>query len=266
VDFNSVDFNSATDCDLHTVEFGNDDSCIVNRPTSEIQCESSLQADHSANRFAVRTDNRSIEERSCDALGRLRNGDLSAFNELFSLHRPQLFRIADFRMDNRLRARLDTDDVLQQAFLDAQKRIANLQKSPTHSFLVWMRFILRQTIIDFQRKHLVSARRDIGRENRFYSAFDSDQSVSILIQLVDSMTSPSQTISKQELIERVKSSIQLLSENEREIIALRHFEELSNSEIAETLQISQKNASIRYIRALEKLRNSLSNVPDFFDE
>lgn len=266
MDFNSVDFNSATGSDSHTVEFGNDDSCVANRSTGAIQPKSSLQANRSSIRLAVRRDQRSIEERSGDALGRLRNGDRNAFNELFALHRPQLFRIADFRMDNRLKGRLDTDDVLQQAFLDAQKRISNLQKSPTNSFLVWMRFILRQTIIDFQRKHLVSARRDVSRENRFYSAFDSDQSVSILIQLVDSMTSPSQTISKQELIERVKSSIQLLSENEREIIALRHFEELSNSEIAETLQISQKNASIRYIRALEKLRISLSNVPDFFDD
>lgn len=206
-----------------------------------------------------------IDEQAEQLLNRLRDGDNDAFTELFSLHRERLERIVRYRMDKRLTGRVDVDDVLQEAFVDGQNRIDNLRNSPTSRFLVWMRVIVGQTMINIHRRHIASEKRDATREVRASSGTDRDGSASMLIQLVDSITSPSQVFSKREMYEQVVCALDALKETDREIVALRHFEELTNSEIAEILDITPKSASIRYVRALERLKSELANVPGFFD-
>ena len=161
--------------------------------------------------------------------------------------------------------RVDAEDILQEAYVDGQNRMENLRNSPTNSFLVWIRVIVGQTMINVHRRHLASEKRSASKEVRS-TGFESDSSATLMIQLADSITSPSQAISKRELFNQVTLAMDSLKESDREIVALRHFEELTNSEIAEILDITPKTASIRYVRALDRLKNSLANVPGFFEE
>ncbi len=213
----------------------------------------------------VLDESQTIEEKSAVALKRLREGDDSAFAELFSMHRNRLHRIVNYRMDSRLMGRVDAEDILQEAYVDGQNRMENLRNSPTNSFLVWIRVIVGQTMINVHRRHLASEKRSASKEVRS-TGFESDSSATLMIQLADSITSPSQAISKRELFNQVTLAMDSLKESDREIVALRHFEELTNSEIAEILDITPKTASIRYVRALDRLKNSLANVPGFFEE
>ena len=197
----------------------------------------------------------------------LRSGDDSAFAKLFSMHRSRLEKIVRFRMDRRLFGRVDPDDILQEAFVDGQRRLENLRNSPTQSFLVWIRLIVGQTLINVHRRHLKSERRDASRDVTIHSKNpDPNTSDSMVLQLADSISSPSAVYSKKEIYEKVTQAVDSLAESDREIVAMRHFEELGNNEIAEILGITPKNASIRYIRALERLRSHLSRFTDLFDD
>ncbi len=210
---------------------------------------------------------RSTADESVQLLQDLRDGDDSAFAKLFSIHRPRLEKIVRFRMDRRLYGRVDPDDVLQESFVDGQNRLENLRNSPTHSFLVWIRLIVGQTLINVHRRHLKSERRDASRDVAIHSKKpDPNTSDSMVIQLADSLTSPSAAFSKKEIYEKVTQAVDSLAESDREIVAMRHFEELSNNEIAEILNITPKNASIRYIRALERLRSHLAKFTDLFND
>ena len=196
-------------------------------------------------------------------LQQLREGRESAFAELFDMFSGQLLRIIRFRLDRRLAKRIDAEDVLQEVFVAGQQRIDNLIKSPTDSFLVWIRMIMRQTLIDLVRHHLGTQRRSVHREARNdRQIFHSQESFSIASVLVASNTPPSQAFSRKEMLASVERSLQELKESDREIIALRHFEELSNSEVAEILELTEKAASIRYIRALAKLKTALAKLND----
>ena len=203
------------------------------------------------------------EQQTTRLLNNLRNGQEGAFSELFDLYSDQLLRIIRFRIDRRLAARLDAEDVLQEAFLAGQKRTQNLIDSPAGSFLIWIRMIVRQTMVDLYRHHIGAQRRSANREQRDErKIFYSDESFSMATLLVARNRSPSSVFSEKEIISQVEECLEKLAENDREIIALRHFEELGNSEVAEVLEISQKNASIRYVRALAKLKAALVAVSD----
>ncbi len=201
-----------------------------------------------------------------ELLQELRHGEKEALAKLFSLYRPKLWRLVNFRMDPRLAQRIDPDDVLQEAYLNAEKRLEHYFKDSAQSFFVWLRAIVNQTMIDLHRRHIGAHRRDARREvslNGGPSPFTT--STGFAAQLVGSLTSPSQAAVRAELIQRVEEALQRMDPIDREVLALRHFEELTNSEVAEVLGIEQKAASIRYVRALGRLRAILASVPGFFD-
>ena len=194
-------------------------------------------------------------------LKELRNGREEAYVELFDLYSQQLLKIIRFRLSRRLATRVDPEDVLQEVFLAGQKRIDNLVASPTESFLIWVRMILRQTIVDLIRYHLGAQRRSANREvSNARKIYTSDESFSMASRLMANTASPSAVFSKKEMISRVEQCLERLSPNDREIIALRHYEELGNKEVAEVLGIAEKAASIRYVRALAKLKSALATV------
>ena len=223
--------------------------------------------DYVSTRMGFSLSQPSALEESARLLRALRDGDDSAYADLFSIHRSKLEKIVHFRMDRRLRGRVDPDDILQEAFVDGQNRLENLRNSPTQSFLVWIRLIVGQTLINVHRRHLKSGRRDASRDVGIHSKkTDPNTSDSMVIQLADSLTSPSAAFSRKEMFEKVTQAVDALGESDREIVAMRHFEELGNSEIAEILGITPKNASIRYIRALERLRSHLAKFTDLFND
>jgi RNA polymerase sigma-70 factor (ECF subfamily) len=194
---------------------------------------------------------------------RLRGGDAQALAELFSRERERLWRIVQFRLAEPLRGRLEPDDVLQEAFLAANQRLKHYADSPATSPFIWVRMILNQTLIDLHRQHLGAQKRDAAREVSLDGApYAQATSASVAIQLIGAFTSPSGAAARADVLGLVQTAIEQMDPTDREVLALRHFEELSNSEVAETLGIEQKAASIRYIRALRRLKEILAQVPD----
>ncbi len=201
-----------------------------------------------------------------ELLARLRVGDLTALGELFSLNRERLWRMVNFRLDQRLRGRVDADDVLQEAYLDAAKRIEHYLNNTSMSFFVWLRQIVLQTMIDLHRKHLGAQMRNAAREVSLHgAAYPQATSISLAAHLMGNITSPSQAAMREEVSHQLEEALETMSKIDREVLALRHFEELTNSEVAEVLGIQQKAASIRYVRAIARLKDILVQVPGFFD-
>lgn len=192
-------------------------------------------------------------------LKRLRAGDAQAQGELFMLHRQRLWRVIHFRLDRRLRGRIDADDVLQEAFLSAASRITHFLDSTSFTFFIWLRTVAIQTLIDLHRRHIGTQQRDAGREVSLPGEHDSDATSSVMASyLSGNLTSPSGVAMRQELVEQLERAINEMSAIDQDVLALRHFEELTNSEVAEVLAIQEKAASIRYVRALKRLKEILS--------
>ena len=193
------------------------------------------------------------------AIQRLREPEFLA--DVFSKYVERLQRLIQFRLDPRVRTRVEHDDVLQEAFIEIQRRVGDFVDQPSVPFFVWVRQITLQTMIDIQRRHLGAQRRDVKREvhlNR--RSVENSQSMSIAAMLVGQQTSPSNAYGRQERIDRVHQALESMEPIDREVLVLRHLEELSNAEVAEVLEIDKSAASKRYIRALERLRKVLGPI------
>lgn len=197
-------------------------------------------------------------------LARLRAGERQALAELFDHYRPQLRRMVELRLDPRVGTRVAPSDVLQEAFLDASARVEHFFRREGVSFYVWLRLIVNQSLIDLHRKHLEAKMRGAGRE--VAPAWTHATSVSLARHLVAQMNSPSQALSQEETLTQVQAALEGLDPLDREILTLRHFEELSNNEVAELLGLQKAAASNRYVRALGRLREALEQIPGFFDQ
>lgn len=204
---------------------------------------------------------------SLDALvDQVIHGNRGALAQLFDLYRDRLWRIVQFRMDRRLVGRVDADDVLQEAYLDAEKRLEHFLYDSPDSFFIWLRLIVNQTLIDIHRRHLGTQSRDARREKSISGGWSSEStSFSLSHHLLDGITSPSQAVVKAELAEQLNLALEGMTHLDREVLALRHFEELTNSETARALGISEQAASLRYVRAIGRLRKILEALPGFRD-
>jgi len=201
-------------------------------------------------------------DRSGSQWEKLKQGDQQTLAAMYSEHRERLWRMVHFRLDRRLRGRVDADDVLQEAYLDAAQRLPHFVKDANMSFFVWLRCIVGQTLIDIHRRHLNVQMRNADREISIYGGpLSQSTSVSMAAQLLGHLTSPSQAAMRVELGHQLEEALEKMNPIDREILALRHFEELTNSEVAEVLGIQQKAASIRYVRAIKRLKEILSQVP-----
>ena len=206
----------------------------------------------------------SLPDHSQALLSRLTAGDETALAEFFSLFRERLVRMVRVRTDPRLLGRVDPEDVLQDAYVDAAKRIDKFQAMKCGSPYVWLRAIVAQTLINIHRQHLAVKARDAGREVSIHAGWSPrTTSASIARLLVGNLTSPSQAAVRAELADRLTTAVESMDENDREVLVLRHFEELTNGETAEVLGIEQKAASIRYVRAVRRLKQILSGLSCF---
>ena len=207
-----------------------------------------------------------MSEEPTDLHERLIANDRTALSILFDMHRERLWKIVHFRMDVRMAGRLDPDDILQDAFLEACKRLHHYSAENQFSPFVWLRMMVRQTLIDSHRRHVQTKQRDATKEvSGPVGGFPQATSVSLADFLSASVTTPSQSMAKSERNSQLQQAIQTMAPIDQEILALRHFEELTNKEIAEVLGIEQKAASIRYVRAVARLKAVLANIPDFHD-
>ncbi|MCA9052312.1 MAG: sigma-70 family RNA polymerase sigma factor [Planctomycetaceae bacterium] len=195
---------------------------------------------------------------------RILAGDERAFAEAFAEHRERLWRMVHFRLDRRLQGRVDADDILQEAYLDAVKRLPHFAESQPMSLFVWLRLVVGQTLIDVHRRHLGAKMRDAEREESIQQRLSEGTSLSLSFHLLAHLTSPSLAAQRAELTALVEEALGGMSDTDREVLALRHFEELTNSEVAEVLGLERKAASIRYVRALARLKIVLEKIPGFF--
>lgn len=190
----------------------------------------------------------------------LRRADARALADAFARHRPRLWRMVQFRIDRRMAGRADPDDVLQESYLAAAKRLEHYAGDGFTSPFLWLRMVVQQTLVDVHRRHLGAAMRDAAREVPVAGRYPQATSASLAIQLVGDRTSPSQAAARGEMLDTVQSAIAAMNPVDQEILALRHFEELTNLEVARTLRIEPKAASIRYVRALRKLKQILAEL------
>jgi RNA polymerase sigma-70 factor (ECF subfamily) len=196
---------------------------------------------------------------------RLYRGEGAALAAAFEQHRQRLWRIVNFRLDRRMAGRIDPDDVLQEAYLAAAGRIEHYAKDGFTSPFLWLRLIVQQTLLDIHRRNLAAQARDVAREVPIFVQYPQATSASLAIHLVGDFTSPTHAAARGELLDRVQSAISAMGPMDQEILALRHFEELTNSEVAQTLQIEPKAASIRYVRALKRLKEALTGLPGILE-
>lgn len=192
---------------------------------------------------------------------RLAEGDERFLAQLFTDHHERLLRTIQFRLDRRLLGRVDAEDILQEAYLDGSQRLRHIAGNPPPSAFLWLRSITLQTMINVHRRHLGAKIRDANREVSMSGGANAPTSVSLAAKLLDSLTSPSLAAIRQEVTGQLEEALESLAEIDREVLALRHFEELSNREVAEVLGIQQKAASVRYVRALGRLQKVLANYP-----
>ncbi len=197
-----------------------------------------------------------------ELLDRLMHGDPQALATLFSQHRDRLRRMVELRLDARLRGRVAPSDVLQEAYIDVLKRLPHYQARPEVPFFVWARAVTIQRLIQVHRQHLLARGRDVSREVANGRDDSLEASSERMAELMGDITSPSRAAQRIEIAARVREALDQLEPLDREVLALRHFEELSNHETAAALGIQPAAASKRYIRALDRLRRELENVPD----
>src|SRR6266849_6295739 len=184
-----------------------------------------------------------------------RAGDQRALNEVFARYRDRLRRMVELRLDRRLQARIDASDVLQEAYVDVVNRLDEYLRQPSYPLFLWLRLIVGERLLKLHRHHLGTQMRDAGLEVSIYrGALPAASSAALAAQLLGKDTSPTQAAMRAERTLRLQEALNTLEPMDREVLSLRHFEELSNAETAHTLGIRKSAASKRYVRALKKLR------------
>src|SRR5262245_2208853 len=200
-----------------------------------------------------------------ELLRRAKAGDEAALGALFVRYRDRLRQMVRLRLDRRLSGRIDTSDVLQDAYLDVARRFPEYAAAPAVPFYIWLRALTGQRLVDLHRRHLGAEMRDAGREVSLYrGALPTASSASLAQQLLAGLTSPTQAAIRAEMQLRLQEALNGMDPIDREVVVLRHFEELTNAEAADVLGIETSAASKRYIRAIRRLKAVLDAVPGFF--
>lgn len=182
--------------------------------------------------------------------------------ELMQQHRQQLRRMVRLRMDPRIQARIDPSDVVQEAYVEATERYADYCRNPTMPRFIWLRFLTGQRLLRLHREHLGVKARDAGREvSLCRGALPEATSAALAAQLVGRVGTPSSAAQRAERKRIVQEALNEMAPLDREVLALRHFEQLSNAETAAALGLDKSAASKRYVRALKRMRTVLRSPP-----
>ena len=199
-----------------------------------------------------------------DLLRRAREGDSQSLAELFGIYRERLKRMVGLRMDHRLQGRIDLSDILQEAYLDLARRAPEYFAESTMPFFLWLRLLTGQRLLAIHRQHFGAKMRNVGQEVALLNgAIPQATSASLAAQLLGRLTSPSLAAMRAEMQLRLQEALNSMDPIDREVLVLRHFEELTNIETAEVLGLQKTAASNRYVRALKRLRGILEGIPGF---
>jgi RNA polymerase sigma-70 factor (ECF subfamily) len=185
-------------------------------------------------------------------------GDDRASWQLWSRHRARLKRTIAVRMDDRLSARLDPSDVVQETLAEATRRLPEYAENGSMPFYLWLRQIAWGRLVDLQRRHIDAQKRSLDREEAEEIGLSNRSAMQLADQLTSGGTSPSGRAMREQLRERVRSALEDLAPHDREILVMRHLEQLKIGEIAVVLGISEGAVKMRRLRAAERLRESLA--------
>jgi RNA polymerase sigma-70 factor (ECF subfamily) len=194
-------------------------------------------------------------------LERVAAEDAGAAERLWEVYRAPLRRMIGLRLDRVLAQRVDASDVVQVVLIRASQRLGEYLRNPVLPFDRWIRQIARDAMIDEHRRHRDAARRSLDREQPLAAAFGDRSSLDLAAQLRDPELTPAAAALRGELQRRFYAALVKLDDDDREIVLLRHFEQLSNSEAARTLGLSDAAAGMRHLRALRRLRALLGEAP-----
>ena len=195
-------------------------------------------------------------------LRRAAQGDQAAWGALLVRSRDRLRRMVALRLDRRLQGRVDPSDIIQEAYIDASARLAEYARQPDMPFFLWLRFLTGQRLLRVHRQHLGAEMRDVAREVSLYrGALPAATSAALAAQLLGRDTRPSEAAVRAERSIRLQEALNSMDPLDREVLALRHFEQLSNGEAARVLGLQEPAAAKRYVRALKRLRLILDARP-----
>ena len=192
-------------------------------------------------------------------LERARAGDTVAAGEALVRHQARLRRMVDARLDRRVRGRVDPSDVLQDGFADAVSKLPGYLADPKLPLFLWLRLVVGERLAKVYRDHLGAQVRDASREVSLYRGpMPAASSAALAAHLLGKETSPTQAAVRAERLLRLQEALNSLDPLDREILSLRHFEELTHAEAARVLDIGEAAAAKRYVRALKRLKDVLS--------
>jgi RNA polymerase sigma-70 factor (ECF subfamily) len=194
-----------------------------------------------------------------ELLTQAKAGDADAVEQLLTKHREAVRRMIDLRLDPAIVQRLDASDVVQEVLIEANRRLQDYLKAPAMPFHLWLRHIAKDHLIDAHRRHHLAQKRGVNREQPIHRPAWADRSsLDLAAQLLDQDLTPASAAIQEELQRRLREAIEQLDDDDREVILMRHYEMLANQEVAESLGLTEAAASMRYLRAVRKLRDLLA--------
>jgi len=197
-------------------------------------------------------------EKTLELLQHVEDGDSEAVNRLLDRHRGAVQRMIQMRLDRKVSGRVDASDVVQDVMLEASTRLDDYVRNPVMPFHLWLRQLAKDRVIDMHRRHRAARRRSVDREQNLTSFRTDQESAADLAQLLkDTELTPAAATLRRELETRFVDALADMDESDREIIVMRHFEHLTNSEVAQALDLSPPAAGMRYLRAIRRLRDQL---------
>jgi RNA polymerase sigma-70 factor (ECF subfamily) len=202
-----------------------------------------------------------------ELVARAAGGDRTAIVKLLERYRGRLRRMVAMRLDPRLLGRVDASDIIQEGYLDAMKRLEEFIRDPAVPFYIWLRFMVGQQVQEHHRRHLGRPGRAIGREVSIYrGAMPGASTGALAARLLGNLTSPSEAAIRAERKIRLQEALNSMDPLDREILVLRHYEQMTNGHAAAALGLNESAASKRYIRALERLEGILAALPGGISE
>lgn len=200
------------------------------------------------------------DEKTETLLRRAATDDSSAVSQLMKHYRSRVRKLVTIRMDQRLTARIDPSDVVQETLLEAARKLPKYLRHPDVPFYPWLRALAINRLIDFHRQHLGAQRRNVRREEPWTPTLSNESAMQLADRLISSASSPSRRAERNELRQQVRLALERLPDQQREILVMKYLEELSSTEIASVLGIPDRTIRRRHRQAVEQLADLLSDI------
>ena len=194
-----------------------------------------------------------------ELLARAEAGEPGAVDLLFSRQRPRLRQMVAVWMDPQLSRRLDPSDIVQEAFVDAHRHLPDYLRERPLPFYPWLRQFAWNHLIDLHRRHVVARRRSVLREDPRGISLSEESMERLVRRLGTGQSDPGQRAIREEMRERVRVALETLPPQDREILVMRHLEQLPIKDIAVIQKVAEGTVKSRHFRALEKLRRLLAD-------